>query len=150
MNHLHLVWSLYLLRSTSTIWCVTFPGSPKGGERMGNLALWIALEAEGEEILGVVIGEFGWSDGWGKQGYEEEKCPKQIPWEKRGIVLPWGEARELLDYEFYNGYGAPECHAVYAWTKTKVIFVGTYDGKTWIESVPRNPTECHPHMVGGG
>ena len=112
------------------------------GGKMANLVKWIENAADGEEIIGVVIGDFGWG------GFLEERCPKLIPKEKRGVVLPWDEAKELLDYEFDDGYGAPGCHAIYAWTKNKVIFVGTYDGSTWIESVPRNPVDCNPHMIG--
>ena len=103
--------------------------------------------AGGEEIIGVVIGEFGWGRGWGSLGYEEEKCKKQIPWEIRGRVLSWDEAKEWLDYEYDPGYGAPECHAVFAWAKNRVFFVQEYDGATCVSWIPRHPIPCKPTML---
>jgi hypothetical protein len=102
--------------------------------------------AGGEPILAVVIGEFGWGNGWDADGYGE-KAP--IPWSKRGIPLLWSEARPLLNYEYYTGHGAPSCHAIYAWTISQVIFVSQYDGSTRLVNIPRNPVPCHPEMPGG-
>lgn len=110
---------------------------------MSTFAEDIESEAKGEEILGIVIGGYGWAS------YSSE--PIKIPQVKRLTQLSWIEARPFLDYEYDGGYGAPNCHAITAWTENSVIFVGTYDGSTWVTSVPRNPTNTRdPHMVGGG
>ena len=108
--------------------------------KMNTLEKWLLSEADGEEIEAVVIGKFGWG------GYREEEIKvSSIPY---GKVLSFEDARQYLQYEFDSGHGAPGCHAVYAWTKTKVIAIGQYDGATWPYSIPRNPTECMPSMEG--
>ena len=60
-----------------------------------------------------------------------------------GIVVgkrySWEEAKPLLDYPYYRGYGSMDCHSVNIWTSTRVIYIHEYDGSTWPESVPRNP-----------
>ena len=99
--------------------------------------------AKGEKIIGVVIGEMGWSSG-----YNKEKVPLYDV-QPRGKVLSWEQAAPFLDYEYDNGYGAPECNAVYVWTETRVLFVTQYDGATCIHSVPRNPEDIDPEMPGG-
>lgn len=109
---------------------------------MSNLVDWIETIADGEEIKAVVIGEMGWGD------YNSEKVPnyEQIP---KGIVISWEDAKKWLDYEFGSGHGAPECNAVIAWTETKVITIGQYDGATWPYSLPRHPIDVMPTMEGG-
>ena len=64
-------------------------------------------------------------------------------------VLTWEEARPLLSYAFSMGCdrgrpGDDSCHAVVAWTDSKVIFISTYDGSAQVESLPRNPVDFHP------
>lgn len=54
-------------------------------------------------------------------------------------VLTWEEARPILDYEYDSGFGAQDCHSLYIWTPTRVIYVHEYDGATWPEAIPRNP-----------
>lgn len=99
-------------------------------------------EAAGDEpIKKAVIGEMGWPN------YNEEG--KEVPERLKGKVLSWDEARPLLDYEYSRGYGAPECHAVYGWTETRVLFVVQYDGLTAIHSIPRKPKAGLPEMPGG-
>lgn len=109
---------------------------------MANLIEWIESTAEGEPIQAVVIGKTRWYD------YGKENIPT---WDKqpRGKVISWEKAKEFLDYQFNSGFGAPGCNAIYAWTKSKVIFVSQYDGSTSIEWVPRDPIECNPEMPGG-
>lgn len=98
---------------------------------------------EGEVVEGVVIGKMGWGD------YNSGVVPgySGMP---RGVVLSWEEAEKLLDFEYDDGYGAPECPAIYVWTNTSIYFVVQYDGSTSLEIVPRNPIDCTPHMPGGG
>lgn len=102
----------------------------------------MALEgaAGGEAIEGIVIGEFGWDS----YGLREDHPPVRT-----GVVLTWDEARPMLDYAYDAGYGAPDCHAVWAWTASRVLFVVQYDGSTGVQWVPRNPTSGDPDMPGG-
>jgi len=110
---------------------------------MANLKHWILEQADGEEIIGVVIGEMGWGD------YNSEKVPNYNV-HPRGKVIDWDIASHILNYEFDNGYGAPGCEAVYAWTENWVIAIGQYDGATWPYKIPRNPIDIMPTMEGGG
>lgn len=54
--------------------------------------------------------------------------------------VSWAEARPVLDYLFDAGYGGQDCHDIWAWTPTRVLFVHEYDGATCVASAPRNPT----------
>lgn len=102
-------------------------------------------ELQGEAIEGIVFGAYGWD------GYCEEDLEKPIPLKFREKPLNWNQALPLLEgWSFDGGYGAPHCYAVYVWTRTRVIFVRTYDGSTSLTSVPRHPCEGAPHLVGGG
>jgi hypothetical protein len=57
----------------------------------------------------------------------------------------------ILDKDYDMGYGGEEVPSIYAWTKTRVIIKGCYDGSEWFEDVPRNPNkEIIPESVGGG
>jgi hypothetical protein len=109
---------------------------------MANLKQWLVEMANGEEIVAVVIGEMGWGE-YGSEGVSG------YAYHPRGVVLTWGEAAPLLDYEFDDGYGAPNCEAVYAWTVSRAIFVSQYDGSTSPQWMPRNPVACKPEMPGG-
>lgn len=104
------------------------------------------LEAEatrrGEPILVAVIGEMGWPD-YGNDDRHERALAR------RGELLTWDTARPLLAYEYSDGYGAPDCNAVYAWTANWVLYVSQYDGSTRIYSIPRNPIAHLPAMPGG-
>ena len=58
-------------------------------------------------------------------------------------VLSWEKALPMIDYEYDSGFGREDCHGIYAWTDSRVLFVHEYDGSTQVNSVPRNPTtEC--------
>lgn len=94
--------------------------------------------ANGEPILAIVIGEFGW-------GYRE-RVPLQV---STNQVLTWEEAASSLDYKYDDGFGAPDCHAITAWTENTVIFVVQYDGSTCVQTIPRNPIDHKPEMPGG-
>ena len=109
---------------------------------MSNLKQWILEEANGEEVVGVVIGEMGWGD------YNKEKVPNYDS-QPKNKLLSWAEAAPVLNYEFSSGFGAPECQAITAWTASKVMFITQYDGSTCINSVPRNPIDHVPDMPGG-
>jgi len=112
---------------------------------MSELDAWEELEKYlelDEHIFGVVFGDFG--GGWDDEaGF--------VPKDKRKILLSYDEAKSYMTgWSFDGGYGSPECHSTFVWTDERIIFVGKYDGSTWLTSVPRNPMDCVPHMVGGG
>lgn len=70
--------------------------------------------------------------------------------EHGGVPLSWEVARPLLDYPYDTGFGGSDCHAIWAYTPTWVLFVSVYDGATDVERVPRNPPEGGiPALVGG-
>lgn len=104
---------------------------------MCNFAEDIEKEA-GAPIEAVVIGHNIY--------FDDETRP--IPTHQLDVVLTWAEARPLLDYEYEDGYGLPDCHAITAWTSERVVFVSQYDGATNVESVPRNPVAHEPITPG--
>jgi hypothetical protein len=108
---------------------------------MNNFLNYILSVADGEPIQAIVIGY------WGQYSeYKAHSVPKEI----EGVVISLDMAKPYLNYEYDYGFGSPEGHAITAWTATKVIFVSTYDGATWVEYVPRNPVNHMPTMPGGG
>lgn len=111
--------------------------------QMDNFASDIEEEAGDEPILQVLIGFVGGDGFW-------ENSKHLAASAVRGRLLSWTEAKPLLNYSYYTGYGSPDCHAIYAWTETKVLFVVQYDGATVIESVPRNPTVKESPIMPGG
>lgn len=110
---------------------------------MANLVKWITSEVNESDIEAVVIGEMGWGD------YGDDPEHDRVAKEHQGKILNWNEAKEFLNYEFDDGFGAPECNAVYVWTNNKILLISQYDGATNLYSIPRNPIECEPHMPGG-
>jgi len=100
------------------------------------------MEALGtEEVEAVCIGTH-YTQG---QTRTEPKFRK-----KYNRLVPWEEAQKILDYKYDSGYGGEDCHPLYLWTASRVLFVACYDGATWIESVPRHPEDCEPAYMGGG
>jgi hypothetical protein len=85
-----------------------------------------------EEVVGIVVGA---------RGFIERPQDEDL--------IDWEEAKPLLNYEYDSGYGGLDCHRITAWTTTRVIFVGEYDGSSWITSVPRNPTPHRSQSIGG-
>jgi len=108
----------------------------------------ILEEAGDEEIVGIVIGWYGWSTSSCDPSRIADD--RNVPREKIGVVLTWEEAKPFLGYTYDSGYGGAECHAITAWTPTRVLFVAQYDGSTWLDSVPRDPLAHQPSMPGGG
>lgn len=105
-------------------------------------------KAAGEEIQSIVIGAFGWGSWEDDNPYAEEDRHKPAS-ARKGELLSWDEARPLLNYDYDDGYGAPECHAITVWTENLVLWVTQYDGSTYISSIYRNPVEHRPNMPGG-
>jgi hypothetical protein len=103
---------------------------------MINLAAEIEAVANGELIVGVVIG---------RDDRKLWDAPKD---DHEGVLLPWESARPILDYEYNNDFGGADCHPVFAWTASRVIFVHEYDGSTFVNWVPRYPKGIVP-VFGG-
>lgn len=53
--------------------------------------------------------------------------------------VDWEWARTKFDYDYDTGFGGVDCHAVYLWTPTRIIFVAEYDGATSVQSLPLSP-----------
>lgn len=100
---------------------------------MSNFLEEIIEAINGERVDGVSLGE----------------GPTRLPSAPTGRVS-WDEFQRVCDYEYDGGFGGEDCHPILVWTETRVLFVGCYDGATWIESVPRNPSDDVPKFVGGG
>ena len=101
---------------------------------MCNFAEDIEKVAREEEILAVVLAHERNDSIW-----SESKEPHP--------VLTWKEARPLLDYDYDDGYGGADCHAIFAWTPTRIIVIAEYDGSTSVISLPRDPISTRPRMV---
>lgn len=108
---------------------------------MATLQDWILEMAGSEEIEAVVLGYVG-APTITTAGGKQPNAPL-------GVLLTWEQALPWLQYKFDDGFGAVECHSVYAWTPTKVIAIEQYDGSTSPFAIPRNPTACFPMMPGG-
>lgn len=77
-------------------------------------------------------------------GWHDDDEKKYDDYGRKFPVEPWAEASKKLDYQYNNGFGGADCHAVIAWGERYVYFVHEYDGATGINCVPRNPEECAP------
>lgn len=120
---------------------------------MSNFLEDIRKVLSDEPVEAAVIGNHGdswWREDGERDGSLDPDDRRFIAPGKRGIVLDWAEAAPLLDYEYDDGFGGADCHPVWIWTPTRVLFVSTYDGSTNVTSVPRNPAAGQPHMPGGG
>jgi hypothetical protein len=87
------------------------------------------LKAAGDEpIIAIAVGPTrGWS--WGD---ETDHSLGNKP-------VSWLEAFPVLNYHFDAGFGGQDCHDIWAWTPTRVLFVHEYDGATGVASAPRFP-----------
>lgn len=116
-------------------------------EGRNNFLEDILRVAGNEKIVAVVIGDFGWYTEFDAENLDDQRIWSACS--VKGKVIPWEEAAKYLDYDYYTGFGAPDCHELTAWTETMVIFVRQYDGSTKICSLPRNPVDHKPFMPGG-
>lgn len=89
--------------------------------------------ADGEPIESIVLGPIG--------GYKYSGTNTSP---ELGVLMTWEEAKPHLEYWYGNGFGGAECHSLYAWTATKIIYVCEYDGSTSVRSMPRHPITCQP------
>jgi hypothetical protein len=98
-----------------------------GESNVANFKTDIENAAGGEKISAIVVGR-------------KEGLPEPVS----GRTLSWEEAGPILDYEYDDGFGGAECHAIYAWTENRVLFVSEYDGATSVQWLPRHPIDCVP------
>ncbi len=102
---------------------------------MSNFAEDIERAAKGEEIEAIVVTH-------SRDTFEEEWSPEDF--KEPYLVRTWQEVKPRLDYEYDTGFGGADCHAIFAWTPTRIVFVTEYDGATSVTSLPRNPVEGRP------
>ena len=103
----------------------------------------ILKSANGEQIEKIIIFN---NTYWKNISASKFNEGKEVPF---GKLLDWEEAKPFLDYTWDSGYGCEDCYNINAWTKSFVIFMGCYDGSTWVESRSRNPSEIESNFVGG-
>lgn len=93
----------------------------------------------------VLIESFGWGGCEdepfeGDDGLSYNESPEQHEaCQFRGVPTPWEVIRPFLDYEYHDGFGAPECHLLQAWTPNKILYIHEYDGSTTVCYLKRNP-----------
>ena len=115
---------------------------------MANFLADIVAKLGDETIEKIVVGKFGYP--WDDEDNTTELDIKGFPKNYYNKLLDWELAKDFLDYDYNDGYGGEDCHPIYAWTPTRILFVCYYDNATWVDSIPRNPDETIPKMFGGG
>jgi len=119
----------------------------------------LAFLTEGEQVESLVFGNFGHDNGselyWDDYEWEQwGECPSvknPIERENIGKIMSLETAKPYMQgWRFEHDMGGLNCYGMYIWTNKRIIWVGKYDGATWLSSAPRNPIECRPLMSGGG
>lgn len=96
---------------------------------------------DGEHIEKIIL-----SDPKDSYGMEEYHIPASFT----NVPLTLEEARPYLyGWQIAGGYGGEEVIPLYVWTNKRVLFIGSYDGSTWLAGIPRNPSDCKPYTIGG-
>lgn len=105
---------------------------------MGNIRHWLeAAEVQFEEpIEAIVVGQHD-RVRWGTEPQADEN-----------IILSREAGLLKLDQDYHDGYGSADCYPMYAWSASRVFFIGEYDGSTFLGHVPRNPV-AQPPVFGG-
>lgn len=104
------------------------------------------LKAAGAESIEAIV--IGGVEVWETGSHDDQPDGRKLPRKKLGVVLSWEDAAPLLNYRYDDGFGGRDCHPVWAWTPTRVLFVHEYDGATSVSWVPRHPQEGWPPMSG--
>jgi len=110
---------------------------------MANIKTWL-LQAEqksGEPIEAIVVGTHD-DDTYMHNG-EQPRHAAQL-----NRLLTREEGLDILDKEYDNGYGGPDCFPMYAWTRSRIYLIHEYDGATGPRWLPRNPVDCEPKFGG--
>lgn len=100
--------------------------------RTGNFAQDLLKVAGDEDIIAVSVSPNRRSV-WDDEGPDHPLGTDPVTWE---------DALPHLSYKYDSGFGGQECHNVWAWTDTRVLFIHEYDGSTHVLSVPRGPVEA--------
>jgi hypothetical protein len=110
----------------------------------------ILEQADGEAINAIVVGEFGWGPepDDSAYGFLSSERRRPIPKKLKFIPVKWEEVADYLDYNYDRDYGGPDCHKIYAWTNSWIIYVDEYDGATQVSRIPRHPVPCEPDFGG--
>jgi hypothetical protein len=109
-----------------------------------NMKNEILKVADGEEIIGIVIGHNKniddpvYSECW-------RGLPESYKSVKKNTVISWQEAEPVLDYA-HNGMSP--YFKITAWTRDSVIFCINYDDLTIYGKQPRNPIDHEPYRSG--
>lgn len=125
---------------------------------MANLAKTIRehLDKSGETFEAMTIGHFYEQDQSKTSDWDKWVAPETGAANVRAVfphigkVLSDPSMISLLDFEYDDGFGGARCHPVHVWTDKSVGIHVTYDGSTWMEWVPRNPSPDIPGFYGGG
>lgn len=109
---------------------------------MGNIAKWLkdAEKRTGEQIEAIVVGQHD-------NAPDKYSGNRAVPADEN-VILSREVGLAKLDQDYHSGYGGADCYPMYAWTKSRIYFVGEYDGATGLNSVPRNPINCKPNFSG--
>ena len=105
---------------------------------LGDIQETMREQCDSEPIESVVVAKF--------DSYYEENF-KSIPDKFTGKPVCFGDVRHYFDYEYDDGFGGAESHAIYLYTKNFIVFVSEYDGSTSVSCIPRNPIECTPRYL---
>lgn len=120
-------------------------GDAKRGSRMTARDEVLAIIEPDEEVEAVVFGH--WNDESDEFPSFLGIGPRPVAPADLGKIMSWKQAEPLLAEFAFGGY---RCHTLFIWTDRRVMFVGTYDGATWLDDVPRSPVACKPTKRGGG
>lgn len=103
--------------------------------KTGNIRRWLesAVSKFGEPLESVVVGKHD-NRAWDGDALPDENVP-----------LDPEVALIKLDLEFNRG---ADCFPIFAWTKSRVFFIGEYDGDTNLAWVPRHPVAEEPKFSG--
>lgn len=91
-----------------------------------------------ETVEAVVVGRY---ESW----YQGDN--KNFPDSLSERPVSWDEVKEYFNYEYDDGYGGAECHPLYIYTKSYILYVSEYDGSTAVCKIPRNPIKCSPNYL---
>lgn len=105
---------------------------------MANLAKSLReMEAfYGEPIEAIVVGPHD------RAPYNARPAPDE------NVVLSRDAGLAKLDVDYDDGYGSADCYPFWAWTASRVFFVGEYDGATGVVYAPRQPGVVEPEFSG--
>lgn len=79
--------------------------------------------------------------------WERRDGRQLVPEDLQGKPLSIDEAAPLMRGWSIEGWGA-SCAPMHVWTDRRVLFVASYDGTTYLDSVPRHPIDWAPLMCG--